>query len=123
MSFKVLHRLNTISAMKTIGTDKCKLCTDEKIRILKNNRDSGTNLINKCVEVYDACRHQTKFHLFPSHNNGTYETSYSLVERVKSPLLSPIGRTSISTTTTTQNTPPYLRINKKCFRTRASKEI
>ena len=111
MRFEVLHRSNTISTMKTIGTDQCKLCTDEKIRILKNNRDSGTNLINKCSEVFSACRHQTKFHRFPSHNNGTDETSYSLVERVTSPLPSPTGRTSISTTTTTQNTPPYLRID------------
>ena len=106
MSFKVLNSSNPILAKKTIGTNQSKLCTDEKIRILKNSKNSGTNLINKCFKVYGACRHRTKFHRFPSHNNGTDETSYSLVERVTSPLPSPTGRTSISTTTTTQNTPP-----------------
>ena len=101
MSFKVLHHSNPISAMKTIRTDQLKLCTDEKIRILKNSKKSGTNLINKCSEVYSACRHQTKFHRFPSYNNGTDETSYNLVERVTSPLPNSIGRTSFDTTTTT----------------------
>ena len=39
MTFKVLKKSNPISAMKTISTDQCKLCTDEKLKILKCSRD------------------------------------------------------------------------------------
>ena len=111
MSFKVLNSSNPILAKKTIGTNQSKLCTDEKIRILKNSKNSGTNLINKCLEVYGACWHRTKFHRFPSINNGTDETRYSLVERVTSPYPNPTCRTStVTTETPTQSTPSYLRI-------------
>ena len=66
MDFKVLQKMNPISTMKTIGTDHCKLCTDEKIKILKYTRELGPLIINKCSEVYGACRHRTKFHWFSS---------------------------------------------------------
>ena len=68
MEFRVLQNMNPISVIKTIGTDLCKLYTEERIRVLKYSKRLGTYLINKYLEVHCVCRLHIKFHWFPLMN-------------------------------------------------------
>ena len=102
MDFKVLQKMNPISTMKTIGTDHCKLYTDEKIKIIKYTRELGPLIINKCLEVYGACRHRTMFHHFPS--DGTNEAT-QVAERANYPYphYNSINRYTISSMSSINN--------------------
>ena len=62
--FQVLWQGNPISTVKTFGSEKCKLCMQERIEILKMWEDEPTKLINSCSEIYGACWHKPKFHRF-----------------------------------------------------------
>ena len=52
MGFRVLHNLDPISAMKTIGTDQCELCTDEKIQILKSTGVVKTQIRTSSINAW-----------------------------------------------------------------------
>ena len=61
---KILWKGNPISCVKTFGTKKCKLCSKERIEILKATRKDQKSIINKNNEIYGACRHKPRFHKF-----------------------------------------------------------
>jgi hypothetical protein len=70
-----------ISCVKTFGTPGCKLCSKERYAILKLIRTKPHLSINKCNEVYGACRHKPRFHRFD--HSETSNTSTDESERTK----------------------------------------
>ena len=63
-AFKVVNKLNPIGAMKKVTKPNCNLCMEELLTILKNLRDKRVTIMNKNLEIYEACRHKTTFHQF-----------------------------------------------------------
>ena len=54
--------------------DDCSLCMNERVDIIERMFKFGVRrLINKNMEIYDACRHKAKFHTLeqvkPVHSN------------------------------------------------------
>ena len=45
------------------GTNKCSICSTEKLLIMKYNNMPTINLLNKRNEILNKCRHKTKFKL------------------------------------------------------------
>ena len=77
LEFKVeiIWKGNPMSCVKTFGTRMCKLCAKERMAIVKMCKLSPTKIINKCNEVYGACRHKPRFHRFEQHSTaGTDES-------------------------------------------------
>jgi hypothetical protein len=64
---------NPISAVKTFRSNKCTLCTKERVEILKASRRSPELLINSCNEIYGGCRHNPAFHRYKGQNSSTDE--------------------------------------------------
>jgi hypothetical protein len=60
----ILWSGNAMSCVKTFGTKSCKLCSKERMAILNLSRKHPDVAINKCSEVYGACRHIPRFHRF-----------------------------------------------------------
>ena len=60
----ILWKGNPLSCVKTFGTRACKLCSKERLEILKLVRTEPVRAINKNNEIYGACRHKPKFHKF-----------------------------------------------------------
>jgi hypothetical protein len=61
---EIIWNGNLISCMKTFGTRGCKLCNKERYLLLKHRFESPKLSINKCHEIYGACRHKSAFHRF-----------------------------------------------------------
>jgi hypothetical protein len=82
----ILWQGDPISCMKLFGTRSCKLCAKEKILILNLTRKQPQMAINKCTEVYGACRHRPRFHRFDqSQTNATSTDESDKDERVTRP--------------------------------------
>jgi hypothetical protein len=58
-----------LSCVKTFGTKTCKLCAKERYAILTQLFKDPNGTINKCPEVYGACRHKPRFHRFETTKN------------------------------------------------------
>ena len=77
-----------MSVVKTFGTPKCKLCAKERLSILSLTRKTPHLAINKCNEVYGACRHNPNFHRFnqlPKSDAKTSTDEPTKGERVEPP--------------------------------------
>ena len=74
---------NPLSCVKTFGTRGCKLCAMERLEILKLTRTNRKLAINKCNEVYGACRHKPRFHRFDTQDSTASTDESYLDERVK----------------------------------------
>ncbi len=74
-SYHVIWRGDPLTTVKTFGTDRCLLCTQERLNIFKWFRLKPEKLINKCHEIYGACKHKPKFHRFPTALSSTDESS------------------------------------------------
>jgi GIY-YIG catalytic domain len=61
---EILWQGNPLSCVRTFGTSTCKLCAKERLAILKLTRRTPHLAINKCTEIYGACRHKPNFHRF-----------------------------------------------------------
>ena len=59
MTFKVIKQIKPIGAMKTFTKTNCNLCMEEHLNILKNIRGKFVTVMNKNLEIYGACRHET----------------------------------------------------------------
>jgi len=60
-----IKRLDPIAASSGFGTDRCQLCMEERIEIASIWLEKGpSRLINKNVEIYGACRHKAKLHVY-----------------------------------------------------------
>jgi len=60
-----INRLNPLEASHNFGTDKCQLCMEERIEITSAwLKDGQKKLINKNTEIYGACRHKAKLHVY-----------------------------------------------------------
>ena len=99
IKFKVdiLWQGNPLTCVKTFGTSACKLCAKERLAILKLTRKTPHLAINKCTEIYGACRHKPKFHRFDhneENNNKVSTDEASNAERV------PQRQCPLSTTST-----------------------
>ena len=55
---------NMISVMKTFKTRSCRLCNEERVRIVKNLDKNPGKVINDRVGLMEACQHAPKFHRF-----------------------------------------------------------
>jgi len=73
---------NPLSCVKTFGTRGCKLCSKERMAILNLTRKTPQMAINKCNEVYGACRHRPRFHRF-SQSQSESDANASTDESVK----------------------------------------
>ena len=60
----ILWKGNPLAVVKTFGTRGCKLCARERLEILKMSYNNPQQQINKCSEIYGACRHKPRFHRF-----------------------------------------------------------
>ena len=72
IKFKVIKKINMIFAMKTFTKRNCNLCMQEHLTILKNLRDKRVKVMNKNLEIYEACRHKTTFHQFFLITDGVF---------------------------------------------------
>ena len=66
IDFEVLQQCNPISCVRSFKTLSCQLCAKERLAILRASMNSSVQLINKSSEIYGACRHNPRFHRFPS---------------------------------------------------------
>ena len=64
MAFKLVIQINPIIAMNSFMKRYCNLCAEENLSILKNLHEKNVTLMNKKLEIYEACRHKTTFHRF-----------------------------------------------------------
>ena len=75
VKIEILWQGNPMSCVKTFGTRACKLCSKERSAILKLTRKTPNLAINKCNEVYGACRHKPRFHRFNQSHSSDAKTS------------------------------------------------
>ena len=72
---ELIWKGDPLTCVKTFGTRRCKLCAKERLEIIKMCKFKPNEIINKCNEVYGACRHKPKFHRFDQHPTaGTDES-------------------------------------------------
>ena len=64
MTFKVLKMINLIGSIKKLTKPNFKLCIEERLTILKKLRDKHVTIVNKNLEMYEACRDKTTFYRF-----------------------------------------------------------
>ena len=72
-----------MTAVKTFGKDRCLLCNQERLNIFKWFRLKPDKLINKCHEIYGACKHKPKFHRFKTALSSTDESKRTKVRMEK----------------------------------------
>ena len=87
---EILWHGNPLATVKTFGTSACKLCAKERLAILKLTRSTPHLAINRCNEIYGACRHNPGFHRFDikEENNMVSTDEATNAERVTHPNLS-----------------------------------
>jgi hypothetical protein len=73
----ILWQGDPLSCVKTFGTKNCKLCSKERYSIIKLTRETPNLAVNKCNEVYGACRHKPRFHRFDHSGNANSSTDES----------------------------------------------
>jgi hypothetical protein len=73
----IIWQGDPISCVKTFGTKGCKLCAKERYAIIKLTRETPQLAINKCNEVYGACRHKPRFHRFDHTEHANTSTDES----------------------------------------------
>ena len=98
----ILWQGNPLACVKTFGTSACKLCAKERLAILKITRKTPHLAINKCTEIYGACRHKPAFHRFDHNEDNKHKVSTDEArnaERVTQ-RLSPLSVTHLYHTTT-----------------------
>ena len=113
LKVEIIWQGNPISCVKTFGTRNCKLCTKERLEIVKTCKYYPNKIINKCNEVYGACRHKPRFHRFEQHPLASTDES-GKDEKSKKP------KAKISRSTTTNITEDELLVCTevgKIFRT------
>jgi hypothetical protein len=91
--FEIVWKGNAISTVKTFGSRSCKLCTQERLEILKATHRNKQKSINSRNEIYGACRHKPKFHRYGRQSTASTDESIA-DERVQRP-----SSTSSSSTT------------------------
>ena len=62
IDFSILWQGNPLSCVKTFRTQKCRLCTMERLFILKLGKKH--RLINRRDELYGSCKQNPKLHRF-----------------------------------------------------------
>ena len=77
INYSILYQGNPLSVVQTFGTPNCRLCSKERIEILKRSRHKPQSLINKRQELYEACKHKPQFHRYKVEEASTDETSNS----------------------------------------------
>ena len=77
----VIWKGNPLSTVKTFGTNNCILCNQERLNIFKWMRTKPDKLINRCSELFGACRHKPRFHRLAPALSSTDESSMD--EKVK----------------------------------------
>ena len=75
LKVEILWQGKPLSTVKTFGTRNCKLCAKERLAILKFTREQPKQAINKCNEVYGACRHKPRFHRFKTNDKPSTDES------------------------------------------------
>ena len=69
LDFEILWRgKNPISVAKQFGKETCRLCSQERMEILKAKRYDKKNFINTCDKIYGRCRHKPLFHRYIKQN-------------------------------------------------------
>jgi hypothetical protein len=108
---EILWQGNPVHCVKTFNTRACKLCSKERLEIIKFGKANPRKLINSCNEIYGACRHRTRFHRFCTTiqiNNASTDESIEDERVVEPPSTTSTDTTnSIFTYTSTQNEPDY----------------
>ena len=113
----ILWQGNPLSCVKTFGTSACKLCAKERLAILKLTRSTPHLAINRCTEIYGACRHQTKFHRFDikkEENNMVSTDEAKNAERVPGPRST--TPSPASSQSSTNNNPTTLSLTEATWR-------
>ena len=113
VSVNILWQGNPMSCVKTFGTPGCKLCSKERMAILNLTRKTPHLAINKCNEVYGACRHRPRFHRFTQSricdvNASTDESVKD--ERVSSPSSTSSAESKFSAFSFNDDREPEIRL-------------
>ena len=74
ITYSILWKGNPLSTVKTFATPHCKLCTKEKLEILKRARYKPRSLINRKRDLHEPCKHNPKFHRYYDEEDSTDET-------------------------------------------------
>ena len=80
-TLQVLWKGSPLGTVKTFGTRNCLLCNNERLQICKWMRTKPNLLINRCTELYGACRHKAHFHRFPPASLSSTDEA-SMAEKV-----------------------------------------
>ena len=83
----VLWQGNPLSCVKTFKTPKCRLCTMERLFILKLTASKKISLVNSRSEIYGACRQNPKFHRFSTDDPPGEKVEINTNVQVRRPLL------------------------------------
>lgn len=67
----ILWKGDPLTCVKTFGSKKCRLCAKERLAILLSSRNEPEKTINKCKEIYGACRHKPRFHKLQQKESPT----------------------------------------------------
>ena len=121
----ILWQGNPLSVVKTFGSRDCKLCMKERFEILRAKKKDPNKLINRCNEIYGACRHKPRFHRFEQKTfPGTDESNkdervYESQSRSQSPT-PPLSTMSTMSTSSTGSTLSHdsRGSQQSCFETR-----
>jgi hypothetical protein len=73
--FNVVYQGNPISAVRSFGTNRCKICMKEQIEILKHSFDPTVKLMNSRLEIHSSYLHKPEFRRF-SDIFYTYKNIY-----------------------------------------------
>ena len=84
VTMSILWKGNPISCVKSFAKLKCSLCMKERLEILKALGDnSEKRLINSNNELYGACRHKSKFHMFTTTTNSSTDDGLNPEKGIK----------------------------------------
>ena len=93
IEFDILWQGNPLSCVKTFQTQKCRLCTMERLFILKLGKKH--NLINRRDELYGSCRQNPKLHRFNTDDPTGEKVKTNMPVR-GNPVAAPVLRTRLT---------------------------
>ena len=93
IEFDILWQGNPLSCVKTFKTPKCRICTMERMYILKLGKTE--KLVNRRSEIYGACKQNPKLHRFNTDDppGEKVETDRPIRRTPPGFIFDPVGQT------------------------------
>ena len=61
---EIIYKANPLSAVKTYGSNTCRICMVERMEILKESCRNQWKLLNRRGEIYSTCKYNVYFHQY-----------------------------------------------------------